>query len=304
VNELPESLHRYEDELRSAVRADRRRTTTRRRVARLGVVALAGAAVALGVFASLPGGRESGGVARAAAVLRAGGGTILHTDMTGRQENPDGSVATWRDERWQLMEAPFDARQIETSFGITAESATVDTKAQLYDASTNTIYTHEPEPKFRFEKGPSEDTLRLVVLKADGSTAYVKVIRKDDLKKLKGGAPSADTEAEPFRAKILLLLQSGRAKEAGHVAVGGRDALKLDLGDGSTYLVDAQTYDPIEYTIRRVGTVTLTFKAYEKLPSTPENRALLSLRAQHPDARIDDDPAHYEAAQARLFPHG
>ena len=303
MNELPESLRRYEDELRGAVRADRRRTTTRRRVARLGVVALAGAAVALGVLASLPGGGESGGVARAAAVLRASSGTILHTDMTGRQVNPDGSVATWRDERWQLMGARHDARQIETSADGRAETATTNGASQLYDTATNTIYTHEPEPKFRFEKGPTEDTIRLVVPKADG-TSYVKVIRKNDVKKLTGDASSAETEDEPFRTKILLLLQSGEAKEAGHVDVGGRDALKLDLGDGSTYLVDAQTYDPIEYTIRRMGTVTLTFRTYEKLPSTPENRALLSLRAQHPDARVDDDPAHYEAAQARLFPHG
>jgi len=303
VNELPESLRRYENELRSAVSADRRRTTRRRRAARLGVVALAGAAVALGVFASLPGGGESGGVARAAAVLRASSGTILHTDMTGRQVNPDGSVATWRDERWQLMGAPRDARQVETSADGRAETATTNGTSQLYDAATNTIYTHEPEPSFRLEKGPTEGTIRLVVPKADG-TSYVKVIRKADVKKLTGDASAAETEDEPFRTKILLLLQSGKAKEAGHVDVDGRDALKLDLGDGSTYLVDAQTYDPIEYTIRRIGTVTLSFHTYEKLPSTPENRALLSLRAQHPDARVDDDPAHYDAAQARLFPHG
>jgi hypothetical protein len=303
VNELPESLRRYEDELRSAVRTDRRRTTTRRRATRLGVVALAGAAVALGVFASLPGGGESGGVARAAAVLRVSSGTILHTDMTGRQDNPDGSVATWRDERWQLMAPPFDARQVETSFGVRAETATSDTKSQLYDAATNTIYTHEPEPKLRFEKGPSEGTLRLVVPQADG-TSYTKVIRKADVKKLSGDAQSQSGD-EPFRTKILMLLSAGKAKEAGHVEVGGRDALKLELGDGSTYLVDADTYDPIEYTTRGTGgSTTLTFRAYEKLPASPENRALLSLRAQHPDARVDDSAAHYEAAQARLFPHG
>jgi hypothetical protein len=303
VNELPESLRRYEDELRGAVRADRRRTTTRRRAARVGVVALAGAAVALGVLASLPGGGESGGVARAAAVLRADSGTILHTDMVGRQANPDGSVATWRDERWQLMESPFDARQIETSFGIRAETATSDTRSQLYDATTNTIYTHEPEPKLRFEKGPTANTLRLVVPKGDGRT-YSKVIRKADMKKLTADAKTSSAE-EPFRTKILLLLQSGKATEAGHVDLNGRDALKLELGDGSTYLVDAHTYDPIEYTTRGSGgSTTLSFRAYEKLPATPESRALLSLRAQHPDALVDDDPAHYEAAQARLFPHG
>jgi hypothetical protein len=31
---------------------------------------------------------------------------------------------------------------------------------------------------------------------------------------------------------------------------------------------------------------------------------LLDLEAQHPGARVERDPAAYQAAEARLFPHG
>ena len=48
----------------------------------------------------------------------------------------------------------------------------------------------------------------------------------------------------------------------------------------------------------------LRFEAYEVLPATDANEALLSLAAQHPSATVDRDPAHYQAAEMRMFPHG
>jgi hypothetical protein len=307
VNELPEALVRYEDELRDAIRRDRRRGAVRRRVVGGGLAATAAAAIALGVLTALPGGGGASAAARAAEALQGDGGTIMHVDMTGTQQNPDGSVSRWRDERWQQMGPPFAVRQVETTADGRAETAVADGHAQLYDATTNTIYTEAPDPKLHFEKGPRPGTMKVVVPKADGKT-YVKVVPATDLKKVtETAAKDEPTQAEdPFRRKILALLQAGKAREDGHVRVDGRDALRLVLGDGSsTYLVDADTYDPIEYTTRgEGGSVTLRFPVYEKLPATDANLALLSLRAQHPDARVDDDPDHYSAASARLFPHG
>ena len=46
---------------------------------------------------------------------------------------------------------------------------------------------------------------------------------------------------------------------------------------------------------RRIDWATLALDA---------NRGLLSLAAQHPDARVDRDPAAYRAAEERLFPKG
>jgi hypothetical protein len=63
--------------------------------------------------------------------------------------------------------------------------------------------------------------------------------------------------------------------------------------------------DPIEWrTTGDGGGTILRFVVYERLPSTASNRALLSLTEQHPGARIDRDPAHYQEASARLFPNG
>ena len=55
-----------------------------------------------------------------------------------------------------------------------------------------------------------------------------------------------------------------------------------------TLLVDAETHEPLEWTIvSDDGTrVTSRFETYELLPATPANLALLSLRAQRPDAPV------------------
>ena len=47
----------------------------------------------------------------------------------------------------------------------------------------------------------------------------------------------------------------------------------------------------------------LRFDTYKTLPA-PENINLLSLIAEHPTAVIDRNVADYQAAEARLFPHG
>jgi hypothetical protein len=52
------------------------------------------------------------------------------------------------------------------------------------------------------------------------------------------------------------------------------------------------------------GSVTLRFLAYEELPDTNPNAALLSLTDQHPTATVDTDAADYRAALNRLFPKG
>lgn len=46
----------------------------------------------------------------------------------------------------------------------------------------------------------------------------------------------------------------------------------------------------------------LRFEAYETLPATAANQALVSLTAQHPAATVDSDPAHFAAALTRLSP--
>jgi hypothetical protein len=95
-------------------------------------------------------------------------------------------------------------------------------------------------------------------------------------------------------------------RDEGLVDYGGRQARRFTATDGSaTYIVDAATFDPIEWETRGTdGGTRLRFTAYEKLPATPESLALTDLEAQHLGARVVDDPQEYEAAVSRLYPHG
>ena len=88
--------------------------------------------------------------------------------------------------------------------------------------------------------------------------------------------------------------------------MNGREAVRYVSADGSqTYVFDAETGNPIEFTTRGDGGGTrLTFTAYEKLPLNAETSALLDLEAQHPDAPIDTDAQHFEEAMGRLYAHG
>lgn len=126
---------------------------------------------------------------------------------------------------------------------------------------------------------------------------------------LEARAPAPGTTPAPndgFREQVLGELRSDHARVAGHVRRGGRDALRIVMRRaGATYIVDARTYDPIEFRTRGTGGGTvLRFVTYERLPVTAETRKLLSISAQHGDAPVVRDPAAYQDAVARLFPHG
>ena len=108
----------------------------------------------------------------------------------------------------------------------------------------------------------------------------------------------------PTTAEIQAQLKAGRLKVAGPTMVDGRKAIKLTTiygRYGYEYDVAPGTYYPIKQVLRsRAITITTIYSEYRVLPATPANQQLLSLSARHPDARIDHNPAEYQAAQARL----
>jgi hypothetical protein len=293
VNTLPDSLVRFDDELEQAVARDLGRP--RRRLAvRLVVVGAAAAAIALGVLSTLPGGGASA-VERAQAALAVEAGTILHVDMLGRQVDPDGSVATWEDESWQLEDTPYTRRQVETSSDAPrAETVVVDGVQQLYDAATDTIYTTPPQLPPVVGKQTLEAKLK-----------QLPPAQRERLRRERARKEQARPVEEPFRDEILSLLRSGGAREDGRETVDGRDAVRLVAADRhTTYLVDAATYAPIRLvTVNGGATTTLDFRVYELL-DLAGNDGLVSLAAQHPTATVDPSPEGYAAAQARLYPHG
>jgi hypothetical protein len=114
---------------------------------------------------------------------------------------------------------------------------------------------------------------------------------------------TADPGSGDFRSQILALLRSGEARVIGHRTIDGQDTIEIASADRhTTYYVDPGTYKPVELRTRGTdGGTALRFRSYETLDADA-NWSLLSLAAQHPDARVDRDPAHYQAAEARLFP--
>ncbi len=228
--------------------------------------------------------------------------------------------------------------------GRVTESAGSNTADEVYDPARNTIYVDaQPDEKpgamdsWDLKPGPRPGTalLRMGDLKhgriaetAVITTAQAKALRKGTyvigLRMRKGDAkfsltvmpapprpktPPSPATADPtssgFRGQILALLRSGDARVVGHEPIDGHDTIAIASADGhTTYFVDPGAYTPVELRTRGTdGGTALRFRTYETL-ELGAHRDLLSLAAQHPDARVDRDPADYRAAEARLYPNG
>ena len=282
---VPTSLVRFQQELEGAIRRDRAQRR-RRGVVRGTVAVAATAAVALGALGALPRTGPSV-VERAAAALRAvDDGTVLHTVLVGTLTGTNGQMDV-RIETWEASSPPYDQLQIYAAGGRRFEVARVSGVDQLYDPQTNTIYEDSSQP-------------------TDAGS-----VPKARASKWKEAAPNAGSSGkesgaigDSYRAKILGLLDSGTVHQAGRETINGRDAIRLVSDDGTvTLLVDADSYEPIEWRVNQGGREAVTsFPVYEHLPATDANAALLSLTQRHPDAAVDDDSAHYRAALERLNP--
>jgi hypothetical protein len=323
MNALPPSLDRFGEELENAVHRDLGSRRTRRRVVRSAAVLAVAAATALGLLSALPTGGPS--VVKRAAAALAADDSILHFRMNALQQNGDGTTASWHSETWQLLVAPYTRRQIEVdgSGGIRAESVSSGDTTELYDSSDDTIYITTGQ-ELRAARTPtieivSKSRLQKLVHNPKVATAYrlvpgtnrpVVVTTKEGAKRFREQiareAANTDGVPEDFRSDILALLQSGKVQVVGHVTIGGRDAIKLESSDGKqVYIVDATTYDPIEWTSTGTdGGVTLRFPVYEKLAVDDQSTELLSLQAQHPGAKVVRDVHAYMSAESRLYPHG
>jgi len=323
---LPPSLERFDAELEHAVARELRSRRTRRRTVRGAVVLTAAASAALGLLSGLTGGGPSV-VERSAAALQSSDAGILHYRIDAEQQNGDGTSATWQSETWQLRVAPFTRRQIEIdgSDGIRAESVSKGDTNELYDARTGTIYVATSEQlraarmpkieivsKSKLEKLTGSAHVSSAYLIANGAGAVKVIATAEGAKRLRQrmarerAQESTGVIPAEFRSEILALLRSGRVRVTGHVTVDGRDAIRLESLDGKkVYVVDAATYDPIEWTTTgNGGGVTLRFPVYEQLPVDAESLKLLDLQDQHPDAQVVHGADAYIAAEARLYPHG
>jgi hypothetical protein len=322
---LPPTLERFGAELEDAVRRDLGHRRTRRRIIRATVVLAVVAAGALGLLSALTNGGGPSVVERATAALQASDDTILHFQINAEQQNGDGTSVSWHSETWQLRVAPFTRRQIQVeSDGIRAESVTQGETNELYDSHTDTIYTATSEelrdanmPKIeivsqsKLAKLTGDPNATGAYLVGNGSHRPTVIATPKGAERMRkelarNRQESTGQAPEEFRSDILKLLESGQARITGHVDVGSRDAIRIESTDGKqVYLVDASTYDPIEWTTTgNGGGVTLRFPVYEELPVDTESMKLLDLEAQHPDAQVVRGATGYMVAEKRLYPHG
>lgn len=322
MNSLPPSLDRFGHELENAVRRDLGARRRRRHAVRGAALLAVAAAVALGVLSALPNGGPSV-VERAAAAL-AGDDSILHYRVDAVQQNGDGTTVTWHSETWQLLVSPYTRRQIQVETNAPrAEAETSGDTTELYDSRNDTIYvttsrqlraartpTIEIVSKSRLQKLVHDPNVTIAYRLVPGTNRPVVVTTKEGAKRfreqLAREAVNTGDTPEDFRSDILSLLRSGNVRVVGHVTVDGRDAIELESVDGKqVYIVDASTYDPIEWTTTGTsGGVTLRFPVYEKLPVDDGSPALLSLQAQHPGAKVVRGVHAYLAAESELYPHG
>jgi hypothetical protein len=322
MTDLPPSLERFQGQLEAAVARDRKRSARfRPTLVRTGVVVCAAAAIIAGVsIAGIGSTNGSSVLDQAAAAIAHQQNAILHVDMIGTQTNPNGSTDRWEDESWQATAAPHARRQIEKTSNAPATDTALDGLGlqQLYDASTNTIFESRDNTSAGDAKTPTPDPSAVAKQRAGTDKNGDKVIVTKD----KGGKATVGGTVPPitpptvaatpgaaddmFRQQAVDMLHSGNAKVERDVVFDGRKAIRITSTERKTvYIIDADTYAPIEWQTRGDGGgVTLHFDAYETLPASDANMALLSLTAQHPSAKIDTNPAHYSEATGRLFPGG
>src|SRR5262249_54112555 len=88
-------------------------------------------------------------------------------------------------------------------------------------------------------------------------------------------------------------LAEGSTQVAGTVTIDGASLYKIELPNGVVGYFDATNYRPRyvdnpqhDGSVLRTRVVT-----YEELPMTAENEKLLSVTAQHPQARVETTPA-------------
>jgi hypothetical protein len=263
------------------------------------------------------------------------GSTITWRDESWRQQGP-------RHDGRQIETAP-DGSVVETATANGREEVYDSARNTIYVSAPESTATPAELNSYDIEAGPRPGTaiLRVPGRAAEAKGAHVEtaVITTKQAKGLKDGTqviafkvslktknisltvipassvpkppPASDdsSTADPgsgdFRSQILALLRSGQARVVGHRTIDGQDTIEIASADGhTTYYVDPETYRPVELDTRGTnGGTALRFRTYETLDSDA-NSDLLSLEAQHPGARIDRVPAHFNAAQERLFPHG
>ncbi|MBV9603522.1 MAG: hypothetical protein JO027_00370 [Solirubrobacterales bacterium] len=132
----------------------------------------------------------------------------------------------------------------------------------------------------------------------DGTTSYAYDPVTNTIDEQPDSSPP--TFADPM-SQIRAELARGQASVVGTVTIGGASLYKLALPHGVVGYFDQTDYRAryLDDPQHDGSVVRLRVAAYEYLPMTPDNRALLSVTAQHPRARIVVSSAAASAASGK-----
>jgi hypothetical protein len=124
----------------------------------------------------------------------------------------------------------------------------------------------------------------------DGTTGFQYDAKTDTI--VETPASSAPTLVDPI-AGVRQQLARGGAQVAGTTTIDGRVLYKIQLPTGVVAYFDTTDYRPTYLdNPQGNGTVVRTrVVTFQELPMTPDNAKLLSLTAQHPQARVSTRPA-------------
>src|SRR5262249_18609686 len=104
-------------------------------------------------------------------------------------------------------------------------------------------------------------------------------------------ASSGPTVVDPLEI-VRQQLTAGSAQVAGTVTIDGMSLYQIELPDGVIGYFDRTDYRPryVDNPQHDGSMVRTQVVTYEELPNTAANRELLSITAQHPDARVETTP--------------
>ena len=259
--DIPDTLDTYRNELHAAIERDLARGTRtgrlKRRALALSVPATAAAATTATVL--LTAGGASGPSSASAAIIRhvraeltAPPGSILHESAT--VTLPDGSSMPF--ELWEQTGGTGSGTGVYRVIKGGQEVSLSDTENEIYDPSTNTV-TVSPLP-------PAIHQLEVS----------------------KGGDPAAELKRT---------VESGQAT-ATPTTYNGIPAYELSVNSSSdtllsgTAYVARSDYRPLELDSASHPGTKVVFSAYEYLPATLANDALLAVTSAHPGATVVNQP--------------
>ena len=239
---------------------------------------------------------------------------------------------------WMSATPPYDWRQLSRESGRRAfEGEGADGHYSVYVPSENTIYRAAP-PSYDLKPGPARHTALLTVPKArvngcDGPLpasergTVTLTITDDQAEALRRGTASVDytghpngtVETEPqwgpvsgvvgsnpnvtsYAATLRWMIRQRGVTVEPNATLDGAPAVRITTNHGRlVYWAEPDSYRPLQLVDKVGARVTTTrFPIYRVLRGADATPKLLSLSAQHPDARVDEDGDDFERAMCRL----